>query len=39
MCTGIVNVLTCGELALHLLEHRILSGGLSSPGQGLGGSA
>lgn len=35
----IVHFLTCGELALHLLEHRVLSSGLSSAGQGLWGGA
>lgn len=32
-------MLTCGKLALHLLEHRVLGSGLSSASQRLGGSA
>lgn len=31
--------LTCGELALHLLEDGVLGSGLGSPGQGLRSSA
>lgn len=32
---GVWCILTCGKLAFHLLEHRVLSGRLSSAGQGL----